>query len=311
MQATTNGSGPGRRMSLDAVIRGRLSKPQRIVLYGVEGIGKSTFAADAPSPIFLCSESGTEHLDVARFPAPRTWGEALEAVDSLQSEHSFRTIAIDTLDWLEPLCWAHTCATKKSGDKRVEHIEDYGYAKGYIHALDVWRSLLGKLDILRDRRGMNVILIAHSQVSTFKSPDTEDFSRYELKLHHKASSLIKEWADAVLFAMHETLTHKQNDRTKGISTGERLIYTRRTAAYDAKNRAGLPDSLPLSWEAFATALAGETPETWKERISRLLEGASEDLVSRVNAAVAKATDAPSLARIHNHLSVTRSKETAQ
>lgn len=309
MQAIEGGkAAPKPRMSLGAVTRGKLAKPQRIVLYGTEGVGKSTFAADAPTPIFLCSEAGTEHLDVARFPEPQSWRDVLDACDTLMGAHEYKTLAIDTLDWLEPLCWAHTCATKKDGAKAATHIEDYGFAKGYIYALDTWRTLLSRLDRLRDERGMNIVLLAHSWVKTFKSPDTEDFERYELKLHPKASALVKEWADAVLFTMHETLTHKQNNRAKGIGTGERVIFTERTAAYDAKNRAGLPSRLPLSWDAFSAALIGEQPSTWRDRITALLVGADDALVARVTAAVTKAgDDVASLAKIHNHLSITKNE----
>lgn len=298
-----------RGMSLGAVTKGRQTKPQRIVLYGTEGVGKSTFAADAPSPIFICSESGTEHLDVARFPAPSSWRDVIDACDALMGEHTYRTVAIDTLDWLEPICWAHTCATRKSGDKRVEHIEDYGFAKGYVYALDVWRQFLERLDRLRDERRMNVILLAHSHVKMFKNPDGEDFERYELKLHGKACALFKEWADFVLFAAHETHTHKQNNRAKGIATGARIIHTERTAAWDAKNRAGLPATLPLSWEAFTAGLAGESPETWRERIAALLEGAPAELAARVTKAVADAgDDGTTLAKIANKLSAMTQKE---
>src|SRR5688572_21053761 len=141
MQAVEKQTAP-KRMTLGAVTRGRVDKPQRIVLYGTEGIGKSTFAADAPSPIFIPSEAGTEHLDVARFPLVESWRDVLDALDELRGEHTYRTVAIDTLDGLEPLVWSHTCATKLASNKRVEHIEDYGFAKGYIYALDVWRQLL-------------------------------------------------------------------------------------------------------------------------------------------------------------------------
>jgi hypothetical protein len=308
MEVTTNGkAAPQRaRMALGAVTKGKIAKPQRIVLYGTEGIGKSTFAADAPSTIFIPTEAGTEHLDVARMPMPESWRDVLDACDALMGEHSYKTVAIDTLDALEPMCWAHTCATKKNGEKRAEHPEDFGFGKGYEFALDTWRVLLAKLDRLRDERGMNVILIAHSWVKPFKSPDTEDFERYELKLHRKASGLIKEWADCVLFAMHETLTHKQNNRAKGIGTGNRVIYTTRTAAYDAKNRAGLPESLPLSWAAFEAALVGVPAATWRDRITALLDGVGDDLRARVTKAVTAASeDAAKLASIHNHLSVTK------
>jgi predicted kinase len=306
MQTTqaTNGSSGKRRMILAAVTKGRQVRPQRVVIYGPHGVGKSTFAADAPDPIFLPAEHGTDHLDIARFPLVTSWRDATDAIETLRTEeHAYRTAALDTIDALEPHVWAHTCATKRNGDKRAEHIEDYGFAKGYIYALEPWQSLLERLDALVDERGMNVVLIAHAQVSTFKSPDTEDFQRYSLKLHHKASALISEWADHVLFATHETLTHKQNNRAKGISTGNRLIYTERTAAYDAKNRGGLPSSLPLSWEAFFTALGGEAPEVWRDRIAALVERATPELAAKVTATVADAgEDSARLAKIHNRLS---------
>jgi hypothetical protein len=314
MQAVESRAAP-RRMTLDAVTKGKVARPQRIVIFGTEGIGKSTFAADAPDVIFIPTEDGTEHLDVARFPIVRSWRDMLDALDALRAAHSFRTVAIDTLDAFEPHVWSQTCATKSNSGKKVEHIEDYGFAKGYDYALDVWRTFLDRLDQLRDERGMSVIVIAHSQVSTFKSPDTEDFHRYELKVHKKASALVKEWADHVLFTTHEILTHKQNNRAKGISTGNRLIYTTKTAAYDAKHRGSLPDSLPLSWDAFARALEGDTgepPEAWRTRIAKMLERADDALRERVNKAVSAASDdVAKLATIANRLSVmTQQKESA-
>jgi hypothetical protein len=310
MEAATNSNGkaapPRARMALGAVTKGKIAKPQRVVIFGTDGLGKSTFAADAPAPIFICSEAGTEHLDVARFPTPRAWTDVLDACDALMGEHAYKTVAIDTLDWLEPMCWAHTCATKKNGDKRAEHIEDFGFGKGFTYALDTWRVLLGKLDRLRDERGMNVILIAHSHIPTFKSPDTEDYQRYEIAVNGKAAAMIRQWADVVLFAAHEIATHKQNNRAKGVGTGARLIYTERTAAYDAKNRAGLPESLPLSWPAFETALSGVTPATWRERITGLLVGTTEEIQTRVTKAVAAAgDDSAKLATIANYLQATK------
>lgn len=245
------------RMTLGAVTRGRVEKPIRVLVYGTEGIGKSTFGADAPSPIFLASEDGTAHLDVARFPEPQSWSDALDAVRVLATEpHDYRTLVIDTLDWLEPLCWAHVCAVAKKPD-----IEAFGFGKGYVAALDEWRLLLSRLDALRERTGMHVVLLAHSVVRTFKNPDADvgDFDRYELKLNAKAGGLLKEWADAVLFAQHETCSREVNGKTRGVSTGARLVHTERRAAFDAKNRYGLPESFPLSWADFAEGVAAHKP----------------------------------------------------
>lgn len=308
MQNLSNGSAPARRMTLAAITKGKVAKPLRIVMYGTEGVGKTHFAADAPDTIFLPGERGTEHLDVARLPVPRNYTDVTDGLELLLGEHPYRTVAVDTLDWIEPFVWAQTCATKRmGGDKRAESIEDYGYGKGYIFALDVWRQFLSRLDALVERRGMTVILIAHCRVSMFKNPDGEDYQRYEMKLDAKASGLIKEWSDCVLFAQHETSTYKVSDkRFKGISTGGRIIHTERTAAYDAKNRQGLPAQLPLSWEAFAAAAnAGESPATWRERIVAMLASADAELRTKVEKAVADSgDDTTRLAKIANRLTVT-------
>jgi len=244
------------RMTLANVVRGKQERPHRVVLYGVEGIGKSTFAADMPSPIFLGAEDGTAQLDVVRFPSPTCWEDVVEAIRVLGTEeHPYQTVVIDTLDWLEPLVWSKVCA-----DAKVTSIEDVGggYGKGYTAALDTWRLLLAMLDRLRERKAMHVVLLAHSHIKSFKNPEGHDFDRYELKLNLKAAGLVKEWADAVLFANFETFAaeDKRTKRAKGVSTGARVIYTTRTAAYDAKNRHNLPEELPLSWADFEAACRG-------------------------------------------------------
>jgi hypothetical protein len=295
---------------LGAVVRGKLVKPIRVVLYSTDGLGKSTWAGDSPAPIFIGAEDGTAHLDVARMPGVSSWRDIVEcASELLTGEHSYQTVVLDTADWAEPMLWAHVA--KSAGKKSIE---DFPYGKGYAAALDEWRRLLAIFDRLREERGMNVIILAHSWIKTFKNPDEGgDFDRYELKLHAKASGLIREWADCVLFGNYETFTSESSGRTKGVSTGARIVHTTRTAAYDAKNRSGLPERLPLSWDAFASALVGETPEVWHERIQKLLNGADASLTARVNTAVtAAAEDATRLAKIHNHLSATlATKETAR
>ncbi|HZL99006.1 MAG TPA: ATP-binding protein, partial [Planctomycetota bacterium] len=239
-----------------AITRGLLTKPPRILLYATDGIGKSTFGSRAPDPIFLCAEDGTAGLDVARFPEPRTWLEVLAAVDELtNSDHEYRTLVLDTLDWIEPLIHAHVC--QQNGWK---DIEAPGYGKGYVAALDQWRILLARLDALRARRGMIIVLLAHSTLRNFKNPDGADFDRYELKLNAKASAVVREWADAVLFANYETLTAKSDGRVRGLSTGARFIYSAWRAAWDAKNRYDLPEQLPLSWSELHAAIAGGSTE---------------------------------------------------
>lgn len=245
------------RMSLSSIRPSRKDTPDRILLVGTEGIGKSTFAADAPSPIFIASEDGLSKLDVSVFPEPEDYSGVLEAIETLrQDEHEFKTLVIDTLDWLEPLLWAELCIKHK-----WSNIEDPGYGRGYTFALDEWRTLLSRLDLLRSERQMEIILIAHAAIKTFNNPAGADYSRYECKLHRGAAALVKEWTDANLFAVHEEFSVMKKDKptNKAVSTGRRIIHTERTAAWDAKNRHGLPPELPLNYEAYAEARTSGRP----------------------------------------------------
>lgn len=245
------------RMKLSAVTKGRQQKPKRVVLYGVEKIGKSTFGANAPKPIFVGTEDGTSHLDVERFPSVEHWGEVKEAVIELATEkHDYQTLVLDTLDWAEPLLWSFICKRDSQAN-----IEAYGYGKGYTAALDEWRTFLAYLERLQTKRGMNVILLAHAVIKPFKNPEGPDYDRYEMKLNPKASGLIKEWAEDVLFTNFETFANvdAKTKRVKGISSGQRLIYTVRCAAYDAGNRHNLPETLPLSYADFEAAYAARAP----------------------------------------------------
>ena len=294
---------PASRMTLASVVRGKLQQPIRVVLYGVEGIGKSTFGASAPSPIFLGAEDGTAQLDVARFPKPESFADVFEAIRVLgTSEHDFKTLVVDTLDWLEPIIWAHICERDKQ-----ENIEAYGYGKGYQTALDEWRKVLAALERLRQAKGMHLVLVAHSWVKSFKNPTGDDFDRYEMKLHAKAGGLVKEWADAVLFANYETYAHKdeKTKRVRGVDTGARLLFSERRAAWDAKNRYSLPESLPLSWADFEAAVnAAHVAPTvdLRAEITRKAKELGEDTESKVLIALEKAGDnAQHLAVINNRL----------
>lgn len=245
------------RMTLANVVRGKQAKPIRITIYGVEGCGKSTFAANAPNPIFLCSEDGTSHLDVARFPTPRAWADVLEAIRVLTyDEHEFKTLVIDSVDWLEPLCWAQVCAAGGKAD-----IEAFGFGKGYVAALDTWRTFLSRLELLERSRKMNIVLVAHAQIKKVDDPQTGAFDRYRMKLHEKASDLIREWCDAVLFARYETsvVVDSKTHKARGRYTGDRILHTEWSAAFDAKNRYSLPEVLPLDWSEFEAAVKAGSP----------------------------------------------------
>lgn len=225
----------------------------RIELYGVEGIGKSTFAAGAPKPIFICTEDGLGSLQVDHFPLATKANDVLDAISTLATEkHDFRTVVLDSVDWLDNLIWADVEASHDA--------KDLAYGKGAMIVADRWREVLTGLNHLRNTKNMCVILIAHCQIKRFDSPEVEPYDRYQPKLQERSSALIREWVDALLFANYKTIIKKDDlgfskTNNRGFSTGERLLYTSEKPAYMAKNRYGLPDSIPMTWDAFAQAIA--------------------------------------------------------
>ncbi len=244
------------RMSLSAVTRGTMKRPLKLVGYGPSGVGKSTFASQAPGVIFLCAEDGTGELDVARFPEPKSWTHVLSACQELLTgEHDFKTLAIDSLDWLAPLVKAHTIEQNKMTEEKFD-----AYGRGESFALRHWREFIQMLDLLRADRGMHIIALAHSICKTFKNPEGDDFDRYQLALSNQAAALWEQWSDTMLFLTWETATQKTSEhgRAKGL-LGERVICTQRAAAYDAKNRFGLDSNIPFerdrSWKAFSDAVS--------------------------------------------------------
>ncbi|UCC31264.1 MAG: ATP-binding protein [Phycisphaerales bacterium] len=242
--------------------RGSSPAPRRTLVYGVHGVGKSTFGSMAERPIFIQTEDGLGNIECERFPLAQRCGDVLTALGELYKEpHEYGTVVIDSLDWLERVIWADVC--QKRG---VESIEDIGYAKGYTFSLTQWREVLTCLDALRNERGMMVILIAHAKIERFENPETEAYDRYSPRLHKTASALVQEWCDEVLFATYKVYTRKVDEKFgraqhRGVGTGERIIRTTERPAHVAKNRLSLPDEIPLDYRVYAAFLRGENPLT--------------------------------------------------
>ena len=242
-------------ISLASLNRTAALKPPRILVHGVHGVGKTTFAADAPEPVFILTEDGLGTLDVPHFPLARTFDDVMQALAALYTEeHSFGTLVMDSVDWLEPLVWARVCK-----DQGWKSIEDAGYGKGYVNALDLWRQYLEGLNALRDDKGMAIVQIAHTDIKRFDSPESEPYDRYVIKLHAKASALLQEHSDVVLFANYRVSTVKSDvgfnkKVTRALGSGERLLHTAERPAFLAKNRYALPDTLPMSWAALTEAM---------------------------------------------------------
>lgn len=241
------------------IISGKIIKPQKVVIYGPEGIGKSTFAAQFPKPLFVDTEGSTSHLEVDRLPRPTSWQMLKQYIKDLKGDTmGYQTLVIDTADWAERLCEEAVCQSNgKVG------IEDFSYGKGYTYVKEEFGRLLDSLSDLIDA-GMNVVLTAHSIIRKFELPEeTGAYDRYELKLGQKAgnqcAALAKEWADMVLFANYKEIVITTKDNKKKVSGGKRVMYTAHNPCWDAKNRHGLSDELPFDYQEIAHCIPDTAP----------------------------------------------------
>jgi hypothetical protein len=237
------------------ILTGRIARPQKAVIYGPEGIGKSILAAQFPAPVFLDTEGGTHHVDVARLPAPKSWAGVTAAVQALSTEaHEFKSLVIDTADWLEKLLVDQVC---KQANK--SSIEDFGYGKGYVVLAEEFAKFLASLDALL-QRGMHIVFLAHTKIVKFEQPDAAGaYDRYELKLSKRVGPLVKEWCDLLLFGNSFTkVAENDNGRRRGVGGRERKVYTMHSAAWDAKDRHGFDVDA-------AVRVRGHRPSVWRQQ----------------------------------------------
>ena len=230
-----------------------------LALYGVEGIGKSTFASKAPNPLFIDTEGSTSRLNVRRIRA-KAWEEVLAAVNYVRDNPSVcQTLVIDTLDWAEIECIQYVCAKN-----RVASIEAIPFGKGYTYVADEFNVLLKALTALRDQ-GIHIIVIAHAKPRKFELPEEigGQYDRYEMKLSRQVSPLIKEWCDMLLFANYKTYVVTTENNTKKATGGKRTLFTTHSPCWDAKNRFGLKDELDLDFKEIAHLFKTEKVEEKK------------------------------------------------
>lgn len=288
---------------LESVTRGVVKMPHYILVHGMPGIGKTTFASKAPSPIFLCAEKGTKHLDVARLELTN-FGDFVKAVNELATtDHIFKTVVIDTVDHVETLIFKEVCK-----DNEKSSIVNIGYAKGYDYALDYWNKLISALEDLREKKGTNIVLLAHTEIKTHNDPQlTEPYDCYNVKLHKKAASLLIDRVECVLFANYFVhLEEKSGKKTKAFGDGSRILFTEHRPAFQAKNRFELPFKLALEWDDFEKGCQtqkSKAPADLKSNVASLLKEVKDiELKKKIELKVKEVgDDARKLAAIENKL----------
>lgn len=249
---------------------GPQKRAAKVVIYGPEGIGKSTLASKFPAPLFIDTEDGTTYLDVMRInmtALDTSWDELVATVLEIAKDNKPKceTIVLDTVDWAEQICLASMLARdKKNG------IEDYGYGKGYTYLSESFQRLLTALDVAVEA-GLNVVILAHAIQRKVEQPDEMGaYDHWELKLSKKIAPIVKEWADHVFFCNYDV--HVVNVDGQGATKGKnkaqggrRVIYTTHTAVWDAKNRWGLPDKIDMDYKLIGKALGATPPEAPKPK----------------------------------------------
>lgn len=233
------------------IVSGKINKPERCVIYGPEGIGKSTFASKWPDPLFIDTENSTEEMDVRRFQRPTSWAMLVEEVNYVRNNPTIcKTLIIDTVDWAEKLCKEQIIA-----QHQIKGIESLGYGKGYVYLAEEFGRFLNALTDLTEH-GIHVVLTAHAQMRKFEEPnETGAYDRWELKLEKKTAPIVKEWSTMLLFANYKILVVQDENKKAKARGGQRVLYTQHHACWDAKNRKGWPEELPFDYSAIAADIS--------------------------------------------------------
>lgn len=238
----------------------KITRPPVMVVYGDHKIGKSTFGAGCPNPVFVQTEDGLESLGVDAFPLCKRFEDVLKQLEELRVEkHEYKTLVLDSLDWTEKLIWSEICLAKN-----WDQLGDGPYGAGYKLALNRWRDLIAAFTRLNSEKKMMIVLIAHAKIMKFEDPERDNYDRWDLDLHEKAGNLVCQYCDIIGFANYRIVTQSTQEgfgkTTKGKSTGERILNLSNKAAFEAGNRFGLPDQIALSWDALVAELKKKKPK---------------------------------------------------
>lgn len=228
------------------IVTGVERTPIKVCIYGAEGVGKTSLAAQMPEPLFIDTEGGTSRLNVRRIKCT-SWENLISIIKEVISTPTVcKTLVVDTADWAETLCVDYVC-----NKYRKASIEEFGYGKGYTYLAEEFGEFLKLLNKLVDV-GINPVVIAHGKPRKYELPEEQgQFDRWEMKLSKQVAPLIKEWCDMLLFCNYKTFVVTTENNTKKAQGGRRVMYTTHNPCWDAKNRFGLPEELDLSFDLIA------------------------------------------------------------
>lgn len=246
------------------ITRGKVQRPQKVVVYGPEGIGKTTFASNFPNPLFIDTEGGSAHLDVARIECRDSWNDLLETIKEVAHQDICKTLVLDTADWAEQLAISAICTKYKQPS-----IESFGYGKGYTYVSEEIEKMLNALNEVIES-GKHVVITAHAKMRKQELPDEQGaFDRWELKLTRQTAPIVKEWADAVFFLNYKTYVSQSDKGSAKASGGKRVMYTSHHPCWDAKNRYGLEDMLDMDYQNIAEHFSESPVADCKSQMNKI------------------------------------------
>ena len=245
------------------ITTGKQVQPVKGIVYGVEGIGKTTWAAKWPKPLFIDVENGSWQLDVSRV-VPETFAEFKNIIQQIAEDNQgFQTLVIDSADWLETMMVKHICM--EAGINSIEKYEK-GYGKGWNKLAEDWAHLLDQLDRIRLKKRMNILFVAHSRIKRYEPADDTGHDRYTLTMAEKSADVLKKWSDLTLFVKYDTFTVEEDGKVKVKGGDKRVMYSKFHPCWDAKNRYGLPDKMPFEFDQIAGIFQrNPEPETEPEQ----------------------------------------------
>jgi hypothetical protein len=260
---------------LSQVTNGKKIGAQIHVIAGNNGVGKTTWAASFPGVLMIDLEKGSGHLDVTRLSADKVKDLAsVRAVlkELLETNHNFKTIAIDSIEALEGLISDFVCSEGK-----VSSLEDYGggYGKGHSRTREIMREIMIDIQKLRDSKDITTILVAHTQVKNISDPATnQNYDRVIMRCNDKMAAIVRDLSDNVFYATYKVFMNKESGKMKAYGDGQRVIYTQWRPGFDAKNRLELPLEMPLSYDAFVKEVLEAISE-----ISKLVDDSMKKVVA--------------------------------
>jgi hypothetical protein len=233
--------------------------PEPIVctIVGVQGTGKTSLACTFPAVFMIRTQGEKPPYDIPANQVPTTlevatseelW-ETLKAL--LRDDHSFETLVFDTASGLDAMFTQDVLAADPNARGLNQSHGGYGNGASMVSAMHM--RVRKAAEMLRKQRGMNIVFLAHAEISEVTPPDGDPYSTWTLRLPKKSTAPYLDSVDCVGFLKQERVVRgaveAKNDRAgkagRAITTGDRVLVTHLNPAMASKNRYGITEDLEV------------------------------------------------------------------